>query len=32
MGQLEPGGRRVINAICKENDDRDLLAGTDYRG
>ena len=30
MGQLEPGGRLVINAIRKENYDRDLLAGIDY--
>lgn len=27
---LEPGGRLVINAIRKENTDRDLLAGIDY--
>lgn len=30
MRQLEPGGRLVINAIRKENSDRDLLAGIDY--
>ena len=30
MGQLEPGGRLVINAIRKEDQDRDLLAGIDY--
>ncbi len=30
MRQLEPGGRLVINAIRKENYDRDLLAGIDY--
>ncbi len=30
MGQLEPGGRLVINAIRKENYDRDLLTGIDY--
>jgi propanol-preferring alcohol dehydrogenase len=27
---LEPGGRLVINAIRKENNDRKLLAGIDY--
>ena len=27
---LEPGGRLVINAIRKENNDRNLLAGIDY--
>lgn len=30
MRQLEPGGRLVINAIRKENSDRDLLSGIDY--
>ena len=30
MGQLEPGGRLVINAIRKENYDRDLLSRIDY--
>ncbi len=30
MRQLEPGGRLVINAIRKENYDRELLAGIDY--
>ncbi|MFK5925007.1 MAG: alcohol dehydrogenase, partial [Desulfuromusa sp.] len=30
LRQLEPGGRLVINAIGKENHDRDLLAKIDY--
>jgi len=30
MRQLEPGGRLVINAIRKEDSDRDLLSGIDY--
>ncbi len=30
MRYLEPGGRLVINAIRKENGDRDLLSGIDY--
>ena len=30
LGQLEPGGRLVINAIRKENSDRQLLAEIDY--
>ncbi len=30
MRQLEPGGRLVINAIGKEDNDRELLAGIDY--
>ena len=30
MGQLEPGGRLVINAIRKESHDCELLAGIDY--
>jgi len=30
LEQLLPGGRLVINAIRKENDDRDLMAGIRY--
>ena len=30
LQRLEPGGRLVINAIRKENRDRDLLTGIDY--
>ena len=30
MEHLKPGGRLVINAIRKEDTDRDLLAGLDY--
>lgn len=30
LGNLEPGGRLVINAIRKESNDRELLAGLDY--
>ncbi len=30
LKNLAPGGRLVINAIRKENTDRDLLAGLDY--
>ena len=30
LGALEPGGRLVINAIRKEDGDRELLAGLDY--
>ena len=30
LGQLEPGGRLVINAIRKETGDRSALAGLDY--
>jgi propanol-preferring alcohol dehydrogenase len=30
MEHLRPGGRLVINAIRKENSDRELLSGLDY--
>ncbi len=30
LRHLAPGGRMVINAIRKQDDDRDLLAGIDY--
>jgi propanol-preferring alcohol dehydrogenase len=30
LGQLEPGGRLIINAIRKESSDQALLAGLDY--
>jgi propanol-preferring alcohol dehydrogenase len=30
LDQLRPGGRLVINAIRKENDDRGVMAGIDY--
>ncbi len=30
LDKLAPGGRLVINAIAKESDDRDRLAGLDY--
>jgi len=30
LGALRPGGRLVINAIRKEDGDRDLMAGIDY--
>lgn len=30
LGQLEPGGRLVVNAIRKESGDREELAGIDY--
>lgn len=30
LGQLEPGGRLIINAIRKENHDRDQLSEVDY--